>query len=622
MRVDTNVRHTWLLTAYRNMNTVRLQTSLSSAIPGAPAAGTKRVGPGPATVACAALIAFPFLSPLVAGPSVNVWQLLGAWVCVAALTWIGGVARDGVPARALLCWLGVVLGALAWRHGREPAWLLGAIGAVVAVALAACVGARWVRASRRRQGALAWGLLVAGLVSALLGLCQYYGAATALTPWTTAPEVGQAYGNLRQRNQFATLVSMALASALWLHATRASRGIVAIGAIDGVRGWPDRLAPVATWAAIGLLTLAAAASTSRTGLLQWLSISGVAAALAWGERRAPGPYRLPHPMLLLGLIPTYFIAAWALPLAAGPEVEGMLRRLRDGLPEGHGRLLLWRNVVDLVAQHPWAGWGWGELAFAHFDTLYAGPRFAEILDNAHNLPLHLAVELGVPASLAICGGFAWLALRARPWRERDPTRLLAWAALGAIVLHSLLEYPLWYGPFQLVFGLCLGLLWPGVGRGDADRGAAAADTDAAAAMPSRPWTLLLPRAVAMLLLVAVAFAAWDYTRVSQLYVARGERLAPWRDDTLAKLRSSWLFASQVRFAELSMTPVTPANAADVHALAGRMLHFSPEPRVIARLIDSARLLGRDDEAAALAARFKLAFPEDHARWLRGRPPAS
>ena len=88
MRVDTNVRHTWLLTAYRNMNTVRLQTSLSSAIPGAPAAGTKRVGPDPATVACAALIAFPFLSPLVAGPSVNVWQLLGAWVCVAALTWI------------------------------------------------------------------------------------------------------------------------------------------------------------------------------------------------------------------------------------------------------------------------------------------------------------------------------------------------------------------------------------------------------------------------------------------------------------------------------------------------------------------------------------------------------
>jgi hypothetical protein len=126
---------------------------------------------------------------------------------------------------------------------------------------------------------------------------------------------------------------------------------------------------------------------------------------------------------------------------------------------------------------------------------------------------------------------------------------------------------------------------------------------------------------AVLLLAAVAHAAWDYTRISQLYLARADRLAPWRDDTLAKLRSSWLFGSQVRFAELSMTPVTPANAAAVHDLARRMLHFSPEPRVIARLIDSATLLGRDDEAAALTARFRIAFPDEHARWLRGRPPA-
>ena len=95
----------------------------------------------------------------------------------------------------------------------------------------------------------------------------------------------------------------------------------------------------------------------------------------------------------------------------------MLARLRDGAPEAHSRLLLWRNVIDLIARHPWAGWGWGELKFAHYSTLYAGPRFVEILDNAHNLPLHLAVELGIPAALLVCGGFGWLVLAARPWRE-------------------------------------------------------------------------------------------------------------------------------------------------------------------------------------------------------------
>jgi hypothetical protein len=588
------------MTAHRNMNTVRLHTPFCAHLQSSSFAHRTT----PADALRAVLVALPFLSPLVAGPSANVWQLLGAWLCVVALVGLDRARR--LPAPAIACWLGLALVALAWQPGRDAALFLGAAFALVAVALAACVGAGMARAPTRSQAPLAWGLLIAGLVSSVLGLCQYYGQAAALVPWTTAPEVGQAYGNLRQRNQFATLVSMALAAALWLHAMRLPR--------DGARRWLS----MGPWtAAVGLLTLAAAASTSRTGLLQWIGICACAAALAWGERRpdvgeangarTPRAHRLPHPALLLALIPAYFLAAWALPLAAGPEVEGMLRRLRDGLPEGHGRMLLWRNVVELIGLRPWTGWGWGELSIAHFDTLYAGERFVEILDNAHNLPLHLAVELGVPASLAICGGFAVLALAARPWRERDPGRLLAWAALGAIVAHSLLEYPLWYGPFQLVFGLCLGMLWPATG------GVASRVSFARAA------AAVLPRAAAVALLAAIAYAAWDYTRISQIYLARAERLAPWREDTLAKLRASWLFASQVRFAELTMTPVTAANAAAVHALAARTLHFSPEPRAIAPLIESALLLGREDEAAALAARFRIAFPPEYARWLAGRP---
>ncbi len=50
-----------------------------------------------------------------------------------------------------------------------------------------------------------------------------------------------------------------------------------------------------------------------------------------------------------------------------------------------------------------------------------------------------------------------------------------------------------------------------------------------------------------------------------------------------------------------------------------VLHFSPEPRVIARLIDSAMLLGREDEALAQMARFRIAFPDAYARWLAGEP---
>lgn len=550
--------------------------------------GITTVVPGTAalTLFGASFVAAPFLCPFSAGPSANVWQLLVSWACVAPLLlWV----QPQWPRRFLLLWLGAGVVSIALFHGSEPGAWLPACAALGVIAAAACSGAGLSRASSNiRFAAVAWGLLTAGALSAVLGLLQYYGLAEPLAPWTTSPDLGQAYGNLRQRNQFATLISLALIAALWLHATCRRRGRAVL--------LPAGL----------LLILAAAASTSRTGLLQLLLISAIAAFLAWRERRhvsneKTASYRLPHPSLLLALIPAYFTAAWLLPLLANSEVDSMMHRLRQGAPDAHSRLVLWGNVLDLIAQRPWTGWGWGELSFAHYSTLYSGSRFVEILDNAHNLPLHLAVELGIPAALLICGGFGWLVLAARPWRETDPARIMVWGWLGAIVLHSLLEYPLWYGPFQLVFGLCLGFLWPRSQRARAKR----------SATPSL--------AAAAVLLAIAGYAAWDYTRVSQIYLAREDRLPAWRDDTLTKLQDSWLFANQVKFAELTLTPVSAANAAEVHALAQHLLHFSPEPRVITKLIDSAMLLGLNDEALAQAVRFRKAFPREYARWLDNEP---
>lgn len=322
----------------------------------------------------AGLVAFPFLCPLVAGPSVQAWQLLATWVCLAAMLLAVPAA---VPARGIWAWLGAGTAAVVLfssPHATAASWL-PAVVVLAAMAAAACVGAGMGRGGPGTSGVLAVGVLVAGLVSAVLGLLQYYGLAEPLVPWTTTPALGQAYGNLRQRNQFATLISMALVAALWIYAVQPSARI---------RRW--------LVAAVLLLLVAAAASTSRTGLLQLLSIVGVAAFIARRERRgmaaehAGTPFSLPPPLVLLAMVPVYFAIAWALPQLAAGEVEGMMQRLQEGAPGDHTRMILWRNVLSLIAAHPLAGWGWGELAFAHYSTLYDGPRFPEILDNAHNLP--------------------------------------------------------------------------------------------------------------------------------------------------------------------------------------------------------------------------------------------
>jgi hypothetical protein len=124
---------------------------------------------------------------------------------------------------------------------------------------------------------------------------------------------------------------------------------------------------------------------------------------------------------------------------------------------------------------------------------------------------------------------------------------------------------------------------------------------------------------------AAGFATADYRLVSQIYLAPEARDAAYRDNTLAAIRGSRLFQNQVQFAELTLTPLSPANAQWTFDTANAMLHFSPEPRVIEKVIESATLLGRNQEAVAHLARFRAAFPEAYAAWSRaqrgGQAPA-
>ena len=481
-------------------------------------------------------------------------------------------------------------------------WLVSLVGL-------ACMLAWLARARPRQLGALvasAW--LVAALVSAVLGLLQYFGATGALSPWVNPTGLGEAYANLRQRNQFATLTNIGLAALLWWQAqSRAPASLTAEPRRAALPGWRS-------WAALGaalLLAAGNAASSSRTGLVQLLLLTLL--AVVW---RVPGrSWRQPALGLLLVAVLAYAGAAVALPLLLGQDLQavGMLARLQLGDSACASRLTLWSNVLHLIAQRPWLGWGWGELDYAHFITLYPGLRFCAILDNAHNLPLHLAVELGLPLAVAVCAAGLWLMGRAKPWRERCATRQLAWAVLALILLHSLLEYPLWYGPFQVASGLCIWLLWRLPARAAAAQPprlpAGAAPASSQEFKPFGPLALVLSASIAILIVAFAGAAAWDYQRVSQLYLSPSLRAQAYRVQPLAKIQRSWLFQDQLRFAALTTTALTPANAAQLHQQALAMLHFSPEPRVIEKLIDSALLLGRPEEAQFYGKRYQAAFPE-------------
>lgn len=453
-----------------------------------------------------------------------------------------------------------------------------------------CIGlllgtsAWWIRRVRRTEvvQAIAGAWLAAALVNAGMGLFQYFGVAY-VDGLVSLPASGEAYGNLRQRNQYATLINMGLLALIWW------AGQFEDDESREAKSWVWYVAAV-------LLGVGSAVSLSRTGLVQLLLI--VAMTLIWKARGAQTK------RVLITAVLTYAVGVLMLPQLVAHDVgnANLLERFQSAGDACGSRLTLWGNVLHLITLRPWLGWGWGELDYAHFMAIYEGARFCEILDNAHNLPLHLAVEFGVPAALLACTASGWLLLRARSWREQDPGRQLAWGVVVLIFLHSMLEYPLWYGPFQMALGLSVLLMW---------KSENAALQGTVRFLPGADVGLTL---YGVCVLGAVAYAAWDYHRVSQIFYPPDFRAAAYRDNTLEKIRGTWLFQDQVQFAEFTLTPLTPGNAEHLYEMGQRVLHYSPEARVVEKLIECAVLLGRDEAARFYLARYKAAFPKEHARW--------
>jgi hypothetical protein len=316
---------------------------------------------------------------------------------------------------------------------------------------------------------------------------------------------------------------------------------------------------------------------------------------AWSWHSAKQDAAMGRSLVWLSLLAPVLVVVWSVVMpwlalqTTGEWGASMILRVTGQVQDYAacgGRRVLWTNVLALIAQNPWLGWGWGETDYAHFMSTYSSMRFCDMLDNAHDLPLHMALELGVPFALAVMVLVGVWVLRRTPWREQQAWRVMAWCMLAVLGLHSLLEYPLWYGPFQMTLGLVIGLLW--------------ASPNAVATEQAQEGPML----VAAVLFMGCLYAAWDFNRVGQIYRQAPSRDTAYRDNPLHHAKQSWLFKNQADFAELTTQTVTPNNAAELYPQAMRLMHYSPEARVVQRVIDSGKLLGHDAQAQALTQRLE------------------
>jgi O-antigen ligase len=435
-----------------------------------------------------------------------------------------------------------------------------------------CIGLLMASGLRLQALDIARAWAMAAVLSSAIGLMQYFGLAEAFSGWVHVPDVlGEARANLRQRNQLATLTSMGILAVLWW----ARSGLVLTHAL---------------WM-LALIAIGNAATNSRTGLLQMILVTAL--VMGWSLQRRQHQAHLSW-RLVLWALGVYAAAIWALPhlLSNSSGTDAISALTRMGNDDGCGsRKVLWRNVIELIAQKPWWGWGWNELKYAHYSANYSGERFCEILGNAHNAPLQLAFALGVPIASLVTLSLIVITLAMHPWHARDAQHQLAWGVLAVISLHSLLEFPLWYGPFQLAILLCAVLL----------------------TQPKLAYTHATQRILPIMgaaILASTAFIAVDYSRVRQIFIPANARSTLWGSDALSVAKSSVLFHTTADFAEFSLTPVTPENAIHLLAKGQSMLHYSPEPKVIRKVIEAAQMVGDVKTAQQHQRLMKIAFPSE------------
>lgn len=466
----------------------------------------------------------------------------------------------------------VLLGPLSAMWPDLTAWTAGAL-----------LIALLPRTVERATLAVASGWLAAALGSAVLGLIQYFDLENGFFPWIAPTLPGYVTANVHQLNMLATLLAVGLLCVAWLLHKR-------------------HLARVhAVWMS-GLLLVALAATASRTGLVHLVAISCM--LLYWYPRH----WRRTLLILVAGWA-TYALAAGALPWLVW-VTRGILfdRHLLGRFGEDvscQSRLILWNNMLELIALKPWTGWGAGEVLYAHYITDYSGPRFCDKLSNAHNLPLHLAVTMGVPVAATACVLFLVAVVKLRPWAATDAQERMNWSVLALIGLHSLLEYPLWFGVFQLMAALAA---WQIHLSRRTREGVPASENSASARVRWLATTVLV---------AGLSYVAWDYHKVSQLYLPERLRMESFRQDTFNKSRDTVFFKEHVLIAQVVITELTPQNAELILAGALTSLHVAPDSRVIRRVLEAAAVLGRDDLVALHEARYKAAWPKLYKEWKTG-----
>lgn len=271
-------------------------------------------------------------------------------------------------------------------------------------------------------------LLAATVIEALLGLVQY----SLLQPgnWMGYNSLkNRPYGIFQQWNLMASFMATGLALALYLLSTRRPLSRT----LQGLAAAILLLAPL-------LLIVIA----SRVGLLAALLLSPLQLWMLYRLDRRRATFAL---LLLMAGVAAGLLLVM---------LNGATRAITVAEPIFY-RLAYWQEALRMIAERPWLGWGYGHFQhdfLHHFYTTHSSGMESVAISHPHNEILLWGLEGGLLSlsGLALIGWGLWRLLQ----RTRAlPLRPAPWLAALPILLHMMVEYPLYLSAAHAVLLLVI-----------------------------------------------------------------------------------------------------------------------------------------------------------------------
>lgn len=395
-----------------------------------------------------AAICLPWMLAKNVQPSATVWNIATAWILWGATGLFTPQSKEFLAKSIRNNFLLIAFLTLLVWISISPLLQDGPLDKGLAASLTIAAAAIILISSQKSDQAyfsstsitLAKGLVACGILGTAIGILQIY-----LPNYTDGQLIahshatGRATGNIRQPNHLALSIMWGCAGCAILIETKAAKFRSAL-------------------ALLTILTLGLNLAGSRTEFI--ISCLLPIYALIFRKKFSHQTRKA------LSLIPV-FTLSWSIALKFINRIFAPSVLTEMSAAQGNsdgGRFSIYIDALNIIKEHPLTGVGWGE--FNYIWTLTPNPtRKASYFDNAHNIVIQFASEIGIPATLISIAIVAWLFKRAikdniteNPGTDSG-TRAALLLIPSLAILANQTEFPFWYAyilfPSAFTLGLCL-----------------------------------------------------------------------------------------------------------------------------------------------------------------------